>query len=136
MIEEGMVAFLSADATVAQIVGGPKTRIWPLMVPKHHEGDVDKHPCLVYQRIGRFVGTTFCESDTLVSGEFQIDSYAFNYLQARTLAAAVKDRMVDYTGLMGTTSVDRVFLNTETDLLDPVPGLFRVSQSYTIWYRE
>jgi hypothetical protein len=136
MIEEGLFAFLSADTTIAQFVGGPKTRIWPLMIPKHHEGDVDKHPCLVYQRIGRFAGRTFCASDTLVTSEFQIDSYALNYLDARRLAAAVRARLVDYTGLMGAVNVDRVFISTEVDLLDPVPGLFRVSQSYTIWYRE
>jgi hypothetical protein len=136
MIEEGLFTYLSADTTVAQFVGGPKTRIWPLMIPKHHEGDVDKLPCLVYQRIARFAGSTFCATDDLVSAEFQIDSYALNYLDARRLAAAVRERMVDYTGLMDDVQVDRVSLSTEVDLLDPVPGLFRVSQSYTIWYRE
>lgn len=136
MIEEGLFTFLSADTAIAQFVGGPKTRIWPLMIPKHHEGDVDKHPCLVYQRISRFVGRTFCETDTLVAGEFQIDSYALNYFDARRLASAVRTRLIDYTGLMGDVSVDIVLLNTEADQLDPVPGLFRVFQSYTIWYRE
>lgn len=136
MIEEGLFTFLTQDTAVAAMIGGAQVRIWPLMIPQHAQGDPDKQPCLVYQRIGRGAGSTFCATDDLVNGDFQIDSYALNYLTARRLAAAVRVRLVDYVGLMGTISVDKVTLDTEADLLDPTPGLFRVTQSYSIWYRE
>jgi hypothetical protein len=139
MIEEGLVQRLLADANVAAIVGGAVNRIYPLVMPQRDKGQPANVPCVVYRRLSASRGMTFCEQDDLVNGTFQFDSYAANYTTARQLARHVRRRLVDFTGTLtdsDTTHVDRIWLSTELDLDDPEPGLFRVSQTFTVWYRE
>jgi hypothetical protein len=137
MIEAGLAQFLKANAGIAALVGdNALTRIFPLLIPEHVRGDPKKMPCLVYQRIGTTRGGTFCSTDTLVSVSMQIDCYSLNYLQAKLLADAVRTALVDYTGPMGDTHVDRVFADVEFDLVEQDVILYRVSQTYTIWFVE
>lgn len=130
MIEEGLFAHLKADAGVFGITA---SRIFALRIP---QGQNIGDGTLVYQRAGSDRSATACASDRLVRGSFQIDAYAKTYLRAITLARALRVALIDYTGPMGDTHVDRVFLETEFDLDDPEPGLYRVSATYTIWYLE
>lgn len=137
MIEIGLARFLEADAGVAAlVVDSALKRIFPLLIPEHVRGDPKKMPCLVYQRIATSRTATFCGTDSLVNVSMQIDCYALNYVSAKTLADAVRRRLVDYTGSMGDTHVDRVFIDVEFDLVEQDTGLFRVSQTYSIWFVE
>jgi capsular polysaccharide biosynthesis protein len=133
MIAESLHAYLSGHAGVSVLVG---SRVFPLMIPQHVYNEATKQPCLVYQLIGTTRDLTFCAVDQLVSGSYQIDAYARKYKQANELARAVRAALIDFSGLMGDTHVRRIMLDTEQDLLDPEPGLYRVSQTYTIWYLE
>jgi len=130
MIEEGLFAHLSADAGVSSLAA---SRIFPLRVP---QGQSIGDGAVVYQRVGSTRGHTTCATDRLVQGSFQIDAYAKTYIKAISLARALRVALIDHTGPMGDTHVDRVFLETEFDTDDPEPGLYRVSATYTIWYLE
>lgn len=138
MIEAGLSQFLKANAGVAALVANDPalTRIFPLVIPEHVRGDPKKMPCLVYQRIGTNRTATFCKTDGLVNVSMQIDCYSLSYLQAKQLADAVRKCLIDYTGLMGDTHVDRVFSDVEFDLVEQDVLLYRVSQTYTIWFLE
>lgn len=137
MIESGLVAYLESHAVVGPLIkAAGLTRIFPLLIPEHIRGDAAKMPCLVYQRVGSDRGKTFCETDSLVNTQFQIDVYAKAYLQCKELARDTRQALVDYTGLMGDTHVDRVFIDVEFDLVETDTGLYRVSQTYTIWAQE
>lgn len=130
-IEASLVQHLQGDADVATLVA---TRVFPLVIPQGN--DKARQPCIVYQRIGSSRGQTFCATDRLVAGTFQLDCYGRKHTEALVLAAHVRDALVDFGGDMHGTHVNKISLETELELLDPNPGLFRVSQTYVIWYLE
>lgn len=137
MIEVGLAQYLKNHAVVGPLVtDAGLTRIFPLLIPEHVRGDNRKQPCLVYQRIGTERQGTYCATDTLVTASIQIDVYSKSYFDVKTLARAVELALVDYTGPMGDTHVDKVFLNVEFDLVETDTGLYRVSQTYVIWFKS
>ncbi len=78
----------------------------------------------------------YCGTSRLTAGTFQIDSYAEQYVAAVSLAAAVRAALLDFQGMLNGVPVRHAFVETEGDLLDPEPGIFRVSQTWVIWYSE
>lgn len=131
MIQEGIYSHLSGDAGVAPLAG---TRIYPLVIPQRVYNEATRLPCLVYARVGVDQPINTCGAEALAGSSFRIDSYARSYGAAHALAAAVRDAMVNYSGAMGAAHVSRVNLETELDLLDIEPGLYRVSQTYSVWH--
>jgi hypothetical protein len=131
MIQEALYAHLAADASVAALAG---TRIYPLMIPQHVYNEASKLACVVYQRTGMDLPINTCGAEALAGTSMRIDAYARSYGVAAQLAAAVRDALVNFTGPMGTVHVSRVNLESELDLLDIEPGLYRVSQTYSIWH--
>lgn len=132
MLAEGLATFLKDDSDISALVDG---RVYPLRIPQR-VGKDQSMPCLVYQRVGAVRNQSFCGTDQLVAASYQIDSYAIRYQDAVQLSEAVAVVLLDYTGDMGDTHVDRVFLESEIDLNDIEPGLYRVSQTYIIWHKE
>jgi hypothetical protein len=115
-----------------------------MVIPQQVYDSATRQPCLVYSidTDGRHV--RFAGSDTLVKGRLQIDCYARTYAQVKTLADAVRDALIDYSGTMTaatspvtSVTVKRIFLEDgENELMDEEPGLYRVMQRYVIWYDE
>lgn len=137
MIEIGLASYLGGHGVVGPLVtDADLTRVFPLLIPEHVRGESRKQPCIVYQRIGTERDGTFCETDSLAKVSMQIDVYSKSYLTAKQLAQEVRRALVDYTGPMGDTHVDKVFIDVEFDLVETDTGLFRVSQTYTIWVQE
>lgn len=132
-IKRGLYAFLSAEAGIAAIAGD---RIWPEVIPDQVFDTASKRPCLVYRRNSAARSVTFCRTVGLIASTFDIDCYAKTYDGAEQLAAAVRSALTDYTGMMGSVPVNRVFLDQDFDLLDIEPGLFRVVLTFTIWHDE
>lgn len=133
MIQEGLYTFLAASSAVATIVG---TRIYPLMIPQHAYDELTKLPCLVYARVSVDRQPKFCGTDALARSLVRVDSYARSYADATALAAAVYDALIDYSGAMGSETVKKVLADSEFDLLDVEPGLYRVTQTFSIWHIE
>lgn len=141
MISDSLFNYLSSNGGISALVA---TRIYPLVVPQQVYDEATKRPCLVYtlDTDGRHV--RFAGSDTLVKGRLQIDCYARTYAQVKTLADAVRDALIDYSGTMTaatspltSVTVKRIFLEDgENELMDEEPGLYRVMQRYVIWYDE
>lgn len=133
MIQEALYTHLSTDPVVAGLAGA---RIYPLMIPQHVYNEATRLPCLVYQRLGVDRRPTFCSSEGLIATTVRIDSYARSLGAAAQLGAAVRESLIDYTGAMGAVTVKKVLMETELDLLDVEPGLYRVSQTYSVWHLE
>jgi len=93
-------------------------------------------PAVRIQRIHTNFYPTFCGTTELVDADLQVDSYGIDGDSAWALAKALKATLRDFSGNMEATSVDKVFLNNEFPLTDPDPGIIRVTQLYTFWYRE
>ena len=140
MIQESLYSKLAGAAGVTAIVS---TRIYPLVIPQTVYSEATKQPCIVYSVDGKVRQVRFSGTDTLVTGSFTVDSYARSYQAVQALAAAVRTALVDQSGTwtdsdspQDSVSVQKVFIESEFDLMDEDPGLYRVSQQYTIWYDE
>lgn len=140
MIQDAFYGFLSAQAGITTLAG---TRIFPLVIPQKVYSEATKQPCLVYSFDAKNRQKRFSGTDSLVASSVQVDCYATTYRQAQLLASAVRAVLLDYAGTWtGNTSpqvshkVQKCFLENEIDLDDPEPGLYRVSQSWAIWYDE
>lgn len=127
IFEEALQAHLVADAGVSALIG---TRVYPDIMPPG-----SAKPAAVYTLIGNMRGSTLCATDTLVAGQYQIDAYATSYKASKLLAKALFGCLADYKGVIGEFKVSRIFILSEVDLDDPDPGLYRVSQTYQVWYR-
>ena len=140
MIQEGLYALLAADSAVSALVG---PRIYPLVINAQDYTEATKQPCLVYSFDSKVRQVRYSGTDTLVQGFFTVDSYARTYAGAQALAAAVRDALIDYSGTMlgngspqSSNVVQKIYIESERDLMDPEPGLYRVMQQYTIWYDD
>ncbi len=131
MIEQSLEQFLSEDTGLGSLIDG---RVFPMVIPQGS----GKIPCVVYTLVGTSGRTAnLCgQTDTKVRGAFQIDSYSKRYATTKAIAKAVKDLMCGFVGDMAGTRVSLITLETDADIGDPDPGLYRVSQQYFIWYVE
>lgn len=136
MINEAVYQHLVATAGVAALVG---TRIHPLVIPQRIAATSQRVPAVVYSISGVDRAVSYCGTDRLVRSTLGIDCYAAGYDAARALATAVRTALVDFSGPMGSATVVPVRtcnIETEFDLMDIEPGLYRVSQQWTIWHEE
>lgn len=133
MSEPSLYEFLKADAEVWHYVGD---RIYPQRIEQQHPDDSQVMPCAVWQLAGAEYQAKFCETDGLVGGSYQMDIYGPDYDDVLAAARAIRLRLSDYRGQMGTGRVSKVLLQNQFNGLDPDPGLFRRTQLYTIWFLE
>jgi hypothetical protein len=140
VIQEALFARLSGHSGVSALTG---TRIYPLVIPQQSYDEVTRQPCVVYQMNGRGRQVRFAGTGDLVAGSVQVDAYARTYAQAQALAAALRDALMDYSGVVilpgspqRTVTIKKCFLDREFDLMDEEPGLYRVSQEYAVWHLE
>lgn len=125
-------SLLLAAAGVEDLVGA---RVFPVKIPEETWDSVTQRPCLVYhtpsvRRSATFCGTVKTKADTV-----HVDCYARTYDGARALALAVAG-IVDFKGVVGETLFGPIFIDSETDLDDPEPGLFRRLLIFTVWNRS
>lgn len=135
MIEAGLTSYLSGHAVVGPLLKSG-AHVFPLLIPEHVRSERGQLPCLVYQRVGTNRDKSFCSTDTLANVQLQIDLYSVSYKTVKELARDVRQALVDYTGSMGDTHVDKVFIDVEFDQIETDTGLYRVSQTYTFWVQE
>lgn len=142
MLHEALHAELAADSGVAALVA---TRIYPMLIPQKSFEDATRHGCVVFTRVGVGRLVRLCNggtTDGLVQSTVQIDSYAKRLTTtdgALAIAAAVRAALVDFRGELGGSGgelVKSITLDDEAELMDPEPGLYRISQRYTIWHVE
>lgn len=140
MIHEALFTLLRSSAGVAALVSENSSpvryRIYPLVMPQHADGDLSMVPCVVYTQVGANRSVRYAGTDNVVEATFQIDAYAKTYTGSIQLAAAVRTAMLDYSGTLNGTEIKTANLTNEFALEDPEPGLYRISQSWVIWYVE
>lgn len=128
ILEESLFAFLAGDTAVAALVGD---RIYGMIAPQKA-----KLPRIVYSRIAVTRSQTFCATDRKARAVMQVDAYDLSYRGAKVLAKTIRQTLTDFNGDMAGTPVSTIAMDSEVDLDDPDPGLFRVSQTYFIWFTE
>lgn len=122
-----LYTLLHADAAVEALVGD---RIFPAL----QKGKT--YPSVVYVLVSTYRSQTYCGDIRLVAGSFQLDMYARAYSDMVNTADAVRERMLDFKGVVAGTRVRHCTLTTEYDSVDSDPGLFRRTQQWDIWYED
>jgi hypothetical protein len=139
VIEDAIFTRLSTDSSgvgpiVVEASSPIRYRIYRMVIPQFAEGDLTKFPCIVYSKVGAGRTLRFGSTDSVVRGDFQLDHYATTYEGAAALADATRIRLTDFVGVLAGEEIKATELQNEFVLDDPEPGLFRVSQSWVIWY--
>ena len=81
--------------------------------------------------------TTYCGKNPVVRTTMRLDIYSKEYNEAKEVAAAVRELLSDFSGLLGGIVDTRTAtLENEFDVQDFEPGLYRVSQSWSFWHVE
>jgi hypothetical protein len=128
MIEDALYGRLSQDAPLGALIAG---RVYPVIAP---QGVVS--PYLVYLKVVEVASGTYCAQDPMVRELFQFDSYAKTFKLATLVAKAMRDSLIDFRGAMDGIHVASIRLDNEMHVLEPEPGLFRVSTSLFIWHGD
>lgn len=140
MLHEGLVAQLLADTVTAAFLVGDDSehnRVYPLVMPQKIPRGPSQTPCVVYQTRSVDRQVTYCGTSGLIRTMLQLDCYSSTYTEAKQLADAVRTSLIDFRGsLGGVVSVRHAALESEFDLQDPEPGLYRVSQNWVFWHEE
>lgn len=131
MIKAALYQYLIADAGLAALIGD---RVYPQLIPQRAWNGAHVQPCAVYQRVGITRDVRYCGTSGLARSAFQIDAYATEYENADAVARAIKSALIDFRGAMTDVHVHAVMLEVEFDQLDPEPGLFRVSMTFSLWH--
>jgi hypothetical protein len=138
MIETALFDFLAGQTEVQALFGEQtRTRFYPMVIPQG-----GKLPCVVYRVDNINRDRSQCATDRVVRARVQLDTYSKAYLTTINAAAAIRAVLVDVTRngpvMMGSVKVRDVSIdpNSDRDMHDPEPGLFRRWQDYLIWYVE
>lgn len=134
-----MYEHMLANTAMNALIANPpnNNRFYPLVIPQKNKGGEAATPCVVFTTIAVARQVTYCGTNDLVRSRITLDYYATTYAMARTLADAGRQALLDYKGLLGgVVSVRAASLETDFDVQDPDPGLYRVSQSWSIWHEE
>lgn len=140
MITEAIKAHL-VNSTVTSVflagLGGAPDRVYPLIMPQKKPRGAAVVPAVVIALSSVERQKLYCGTSGKILSRLILDCYATSYDEAKVLADAVRQALQDYSGnLGGIIAVADASLESEIDLQDIDPGLYRVSQSWAIWHTE
>lgn len=137
MLHIGLEEELATAALTAALLAGTPNRIYPLVIPQKVPRGAAQTPCVVYETSNVERQTTYCGVSGLVRTTMRLDCYAEDYNTSKQVAQAVRLVLSDFRGMLGgTVDVRHAALETEFDVQDFEPGLYRVSQTWAIWHVE
>jgi len=127
--QSALYTWLTEQSGITAIVS---SSIYPLAI----EQGTGILPAVRYEILGEDRDNTFDGQGNFVGADVQIDSVATTHAAAVALAEAIKSSLLNYSGLMGTLEVDRVYLEAVGDFYEEQLKAYRCSQSWTIWHYE
>lgn len=132
-IEEGLVAFLTAQAAIAAIIGGgADARLYPAGgVPD----DVDT-PYMTYRKVSGPRDVHHGNRSNLATPRFQLSHWSESYLAAKQLARASIDALSGYRGAMGGVTRVAAAIDNEIDLFVPEEKFHQVAVDVLLWHSE
>lgn len=133
-MDPNLRAHLIADPAVLALVG---QRIYRQRMPQQDAASPKAFPAVVFQRVGGSELRQMCGTSELRTASMQVDVYGTRSDDVAAVADAIRARMGDYSGVMGSVTVQRVLLDTEFDAPpEAEPGLYRRTFTFSIWYLE
>lgn len=130
-MEEALVGYMLAGTALAALVG---SRIHWVYSP---QGTAS--PRIVLYRISGVRDMSLNNGPTgFVSSRVQVDCIGTSYSSAKAVARAVEARLSGYSGTLGSTRLEGVFLVGERDDFfdtETPDKLFRTSLDFNIWHK-
>lgn len=137
-IEEAVRTYLGSVAGVTSIVGsGSGARIYPQALPQS-----PTYPAATYSVISNPVVESHSGNSALAHPRFQFDCWSPDYIQAKSLARAIRRALQGFKGMMGGGSgvdVDGVDFeggSAGRDLFDDELQLHGVQIDCVIWHDD
>ena len=131
VLEEGIAAFLIADATIHAKVAD---KIYPMMIPQGAT-----LPCLTFQRISTPRIVTMDSSGAtgdLTSPRFQFDAWGVTQKEVKAISDALRTVLHGKTGATGGVTIRAALAENEAPEFDPESELYRSRSDYIIWIEE
>ena len=127
-IEDGLYSYLKINAGVAAIVS---SRIYPLVMAQK-----TALPAITYQTTALKPDRNMAGNTGRMTATIQLNAWAETYIEVKTLAEALRAALNDYSGAMGSDTIQRSGVESETDGWDEETGFFRVGMQVKIIYYE
>jgi len=127
-IEDGLFYYLTNNAGVSAIVG---TRVYPLVMAQK-----TTLPAVTYQTTALRPDRSLDGNTGRMTATIQINAWAETHVAVKSLAEALRTALNDYSGAMGSDTIQRSRVLNETDGWDEDTGFYRVSMQITIVYYE
>ncbi len=128
MFEDDFFTWISTQPGVTAVVG---TRLYPDYLPQGVT-----YPAVRFEIDSDGGFKDMDGQGSTIRVEIRTDCVAVTKGGAKAVAEAIKAAMKNFTGLMGSSRIDRVFLETEFSTYEPnlEGGMFRASQAWTLHY--
>ena len=133
-MDDSLYSYLSGYAGLVALVS---KRIYPTIMPNNVI-----LPAVSFQRISTERTHAFQADVALTSATYQISSWGKNdtvkkgYAHADAVSKQVRAALQNYSGTMGSTTVNAVLLIGELTDYDTATETYAVHQDYEIWYQE
>lgn len=127
MLIEDFQSWLKAQSGVSAFVS---SRIYPA-IPQN-----PTYPLILIEEDGEDRPWSFDGQGTYLGSDIQIHCFAETYAEAKNLSEAVKNTLLNYSGTMGSTTVDQVNLVSKADVYEQQVEKYRSSRDVTIWHYE
>ena len=131
ILEEGIVAFLIANADIHAVVAD---RIYPMRIPQAAD-----FPLITYQRISTPRILTHDSSGAtgdLTSPRFQFDVWAETQLLTKQISDVLRGVLHGKTGATGGVTIGAILADNEAAEFVPELETYRGRSDYIIWYEE
>jgi hypothetical protein len=106
-------------------------RFYPPPIP-----DNPTYPLATYMQVSGLRGYVQEGADGLVIARFQVDSWALQSREARTLAEEIRVALSGFRGDYDSVDIQSIFLIAEQKLYDDDAKAHRVIQDYRVTFRE
>lgn len=120
--ESVLLRMLQEDAGLSALVG---SKVFPLFIPSGNY-----LPCVTFQRLGGRPANTLSGASGLEEIDLQIDVWAKNYGEAKTIAKAVRAAMPTSGDVFGAHLIE------DQDLYEDGTNYFRVNMEFKVWFLE
>lgn len=127
-IEDGLYKYLCDNAGVKAIV---VSRIYPIVMAQK-----TTLPAITYQTTSLKPDRNLGGNTGRMTATIQLNAWAETYTEIKSLAEALRSALNDYSGAMGSDTIRRSGVESETDGWDEETGYFRISMQITIIYYE
>jgi len=127
-VEIALEDILTANSGVTALVA---QRVYAMKMPQN-----PTYPLITYFRVSGPRVESMQGASGLASPRFQIDIWAKTYAETKAIARAVQLALEGYRATVGTVPVQGILFDSDRDLYESTPELYRVSMDFVIWHNE